>query len=113
MTPTMTYAKPEEIAIDGARLETAYALFDEWTKAPGAAIPGAAIAVGRHGRMLEPRFFGRQGPEDDDEPIRRDSCFLLASITKPVTYLAAMLLVERGLLSLTDHVTNYIPEFAA
>jgi CubicO group peptidase (beta-lactamase class C family) len=109
----MPYATPEEIAIDRERLHAAYSLLDEWTTAPGAAIPGAAIAVGRHGRAIEPQFFGMQGPEDDAEPIRRDGCFLLASITKPVTYLAAMLLVERGLLSLTDRVADYVPDFAA
>jgi CubicO group peptidase (beta-lactamase class C family) len=39
--------------------------------------------------------------------------FLLASITKPITYLGAMILVQRGLLSLSDRVTHYLPEFAA
>jgi CubicO group peptidase (beta-lactamase class C family) len=63
--------------------------------------------------MLEPRFFGRQGPEMHAGPIRRDGTFLLASITKPVTCLAAMLLVERGLLNLSDHVVRHIPDFAA
>jgi CubicO group peptidase (beta-lactamase class C family) len=37
----------------------------------------------------------------------------MASITKPVTYLGAMRLVERGLFSLSDRVTRYLPEFAA
>lgn len=36
----------------------------------------------------------------------------MASITKPITYLGALMLVERGLLNLTDPVTRYIPEFA-
>jgi len=39
--------------------------------------------------------------------------FLLASISKPLTYLGAMMLVERGLLNLSDPVTRYIPDFAA
>jgi CubicO group peptidase (beta-lactamase class C family) len=39
--------------------------------------------------------------------------FLLASISKPITYFGAMLLVERGELILSDLVTRYIPEFAA
>src|SRR5439155_13807570 len=39
--------------------------------------------------------------------------FLMASITKPITYLGAMLLVERGRLNLSDRVTRTIPEFAA
>lgn len=39
--------------------------------------------------------------------------FLLASITKPITYLGAMILVERGELLLSDRVTRYLPDFAA
>jgi CubicO group peptidase (beta-lactamase class C family) len=53
------------------------------------------------------------GPEPDAPPIRDDALFLMASITKPIVYLGAMLLVERGLLNLTDPVTQHIPEFAA
>jgi CubicO group peptidase (beta-lactamase class C family) len=58
-------------------------------------------------------LFGRQGPESDAPPIRSDALFLLASITKPIVYLTALKLVERGLLNLNDHVTRYLPEFAA
>lgn len=106
------YAAPREIDIDPTRLQVAYDLLDEWTSGRDSPIPGGAIAVGRNGRVVEPRFFGRQGP-GEEEPIRRDGAFLLASITKPLTYLAGMLLVERGLLSLSDRVTKFIPEFAA
>jgi len=109
----VAYAKPEEIGLDPSRLQTAYRLLEEWTSGREAPIPGAALAVGRRGRTVEPRFFGRQGPEANAPAIRRDATFLLASITKPITYLAAMLLVERGQLSLTDRVTRYFPEFAA
>lgn len=105
--------KPQEIRIDSRRLQTAYDLLEKWTAGPDAPIPGGAILVGRFGRILPPRFFGRQGPERDAPPIRRDGQFLLASITKPVTYLGAMLLVERGQLNLSDRVTRYLPEFAA
>src|SRR5213076_1256325 len=99
MSPSpLPHAKPEEIGLDARRLESAYGLLEEWTKGPKPAMPGAALVVGRHGKIVPPRFFGRQGPEADAEPIRRDGMFLLASITKPITYLGAMLLVERGLL---------------
>jgi CubicO group peptidase (beta-lactamase class C family) len=112
----LAVARPEEIGIDPARLQVAYDLLEAWTRpGPGgrAAVPGAALVVGSRGRMTEPRFFGRQGPEPDAPAIRRDGLFLMASITKPVTYLGAMILVERGLLNLGDPVTRYIPEFAA
>lgn len=100
-----------EIGWNVARLETAYALARSWTE--GGEVGAAAIVVGRNGKMVTPRFFGRMGPVPADEPIRDDALFLMASITKPVVYLGAMLLVERGLLSLTERVTRYLPEFAA
>ncbi len=102
-----------EIGLDASRLQVAYDLLHEWTTGPDAPIPGGAILVGRHGRVVAPKFFGRQGPEPDAEAIRPDGIFLLASITKPITYLGAMILVERGLLALADPVTRYIPDFAA
>ena len=111
--PRLPYATPAELHLDESQLTTAFKLLDEWTKPPNAPIPGGAIVVGRHGKILEPVFFGRQGPKRSDEPIRRDGMFLLASITKPVTYMAALKLVERSLISLSDPVMKYIPEFAA
>jgi CubicO group peptidase (beta-lactamase class C family) len=109
----LAYAKPEEIGLDASRLQAAYDLLTQWTTGPKAPVPGGAILVGRRGRIVTPKLFGRQGPEPDAEPIRPDGMFLLASITKPVVYLSALKLVERGLLNLTDQVTRYIPDFAA
>lgn len=109
----LRYAKPPEIGLDAERLQNAYDLLDKWTKGPDAPVPGGAIIVGRRGKVVPPRFFGSQGPEPDAGPIRRDGMFLLASISKPITYMGAMLLVERGLLNLSDPVTHYIQDFAA
>jgi len=106
-------ARPEELGLDPRRLQAAYDLLERWTTGPDAPVPGGAILVGRSGKTVPPRFFGRQGPERDAPPLRRDGLFLLASITKPITYLGALLLVERGQLNLNDPVTRYVPEFAA
>ena len=110
--PQLSHAKPHEIGLDADRLNRAYALLEEWTAGETPVVPGGAILVGSRGRVVEPRFFGRQSPAGSD-PIRRDACFLLASISKPITYMGAMLLVERGMLNLSDRVTRYLPEFAA
>lgn len=104
-------AKPEEIGIDPKRLQVAYDLMEKWTTGLNAAVPGGTILVGRSGKAVPPRFFGKQGPEPDAEPIRRDGMFYMASVTKPVIYIAAMKLVERGQLNLSDRVTRYIPEY--
>lgn len=104
-------AKPEDLGIDPKRLQVAYDLMEAWTKGPDAPVPGGAILVGRNGKALAPRFFGRQGPEKDAGPLRPDALFYLASVTKPVIYMAAMTLVERGRLNLSDRVSRYVPEF--
>jgi CubicO group peptidase (beta-lactamase class C family) len=44
--------------------------------------------------------------------VAEDAIFRIASMTKPITSVAFMQLVERGLVALTDPVTKYIPEFA-
>ena len=103
--------KPETVGIDSARLARAYNLLEKWTAA--GEVPSGALCVGRGDQMVAPRFFGRMGPEADAEPIRDDAMFLMASITKPIVYLGAMLLVERGLLTLTDRVTRFFPDYAA
>lgn len=103
--------KPAEIGIDAKRLQVAYDLMEEWTTGPKAPVPGGAILVGRSGKTLAPRYFGKQGPEPDAKPIRRDAMFYLASVTKPIIYLSAMMLVERGKLNLSDPVKRYVPEF--
>jgi len=110
-TPHLPHAKPEEIGLDARQLKVAFDLLEKWTAGKDASVPGGAILVGRNGKVVAPRFFGRQGPEADAPPIREDGMFLMASITKPITYLGAMLLVERGLLNLTDPVIRYVPEF--
>jgi CubicO group peptidase (beta-lactamase class C family) len=103
--------QPQDIGLDPKRLQVAYDRMEKWTTGPKAPVPGGAILVGRFGKTVAPRLFGRQGPEADAEPIRRDAMFYMASVTKPVIYLGAMLLVERGQLNLSDRVTRYVPEF--
>jgi CubicO group peptidase (beta-lactamase class C family) len=105
--------KPEAIGLDPRRLQVAYDLLEKWTTGPKAPVPSAAIVVGRAGKRIAVRQFGKQGPEADAGPIQRDAMFYMASVTKPVIFMGAMLLVERGRLNLSDRVTRYIPEFAA
>lgn len=111
MVAHLPQSTAQELDLDEARVQSAYDLLDEWTAEE--ALPGGAILVGRNGKTLAPHFSGRQGPEPNDGPIRDDGVFLLASISKPITYMGALILVERGLLCLNDRVTRYIPEFAA
>jgi CubicO group peptidase (beta-lactamase class C family) len=76
-------------------------------------LPSAAILIARQGIQLPVRTFGKQYLTPDSPPIQPETIFLTASVTKPVTVTAAMLLVERGKLLLDDPVASIIPEFAA
>ncbi len=102
-------ARPEEMGLNPARLQRAFDLLQAWTRSDK--LPAAGICVGRKGRMVEPQLFGRQRPEAP-APVRKDALFLVASISKPVTVTAAMILLERGQLTLEDRVADYVPAFA-
>ena len=45
-------------------------------------------------------------------PIERDTIFRIASMTKPITSLAALMLVDEGRIALTDSIARYAPEFS-
>jgi CubicO group peptidase (beta-lactamase class C family) len=105
----LTYYAPDEAGFDPDRLARAPVLLDE--AAQRGAIPGAALLVGHGGKPVAPHVCGRQYLTLDSPPIRDNTIFLVASVTKPVTVAAAMLLVERGQISLNDRVADYLPEF--
>ncbi len=108
--PNLTIANPETVGFDPARLQRAHALLQRWVDTDR--IPAATLCVGRNGRIVAPRFFGKQRPEENAPALRDDALFLIASITKPVTVTAILLLAERGQLSLQDRVAEVVPAFA-
>lgn len=70
---------------------------------------GSAYFVYHNGETIE-RCYGTHAP-DSDVPVTSDTAFRLASMTKPITTVAAMILVERGLFSLEDPIDLFLPEF--
>ena len=63
-------------------------------------ISSAALVAGRGSVVIQPQLFGKQSLTGE-EPLRDDSMFLVASITKPIVASAALMLVERGLRSMS------------
>ena len=72
-------------------------------------IPGAVVLVQQHGKPVYSDSFGNR---DSGHPMTADSIFRLYSMSKPITSVAAMMLVEDGKLRLDDPVSKYIPAFA-
>ena len=73
-------------------------------------IPGAVALVARNGKIAYFKSFGF-ADIDAQTPMQKDSIFRLASMTKAITSVGAMILYERGLFQLNDPVSKYIPEF--
>src|SRR5438552_3016952 len=104
-------ARPDAIGLDPAALRRADDLVQRWLTEDR--IPAAGWTVGRRGRMIDVRLVGRQRAAKDAPALRKDALFLVASITKPLTATAIMMLLERGRLALDDRVADYVPAFAA
>jgi len=74
-------------------------------------IAGAVVYVARGGRVVDFDAVGWQDAENR-VPMRRDTIFRIASMSKAVTTVAALILVEEGRLALDAPVSRYIPAFA-
>ncbi len=74
-------------------------------------LSGVVTLTWRDGEVVDVNAIGHRDIEAG-APMRRDTLFRIASMTKPVTTVAAMMLVEAGLWKLDDPITKWAPEFA-
>ena len=76
--------------------------------------PGAVVLIGAKGKVIYRRAFGRRAVVPRPLPMRIDTIFDLASLTKVIaTTTAVMQLVEQGKIRLEQPVTDYWPEFGS
>ena len=77
----------------------------------GSDIAGASVLVAQSGKVL---LSEQRGCSDVEcgKPLKDDTVFRLASMTKPVSGIAALIAVERGWFSLDDRITDYFPKFS-
>lgn len=102
-------ATPEEVGISSERLARLDSLFGSYIGQNRMA--GVVVAIARHGKLAHFRTLGRMDMAEP-EPMRSDAIFRLASMTKPITSVAVMMLYEEGHFQLEDPVSWYIPELA-
>ena len=100
---------PEQIGLSSARLERAAQVIREDVERK--LIPGAVLAIARGGRVGFAETFGWRDREAGAK-MTADSIFRVASMTKPMTTVAAMMLAEEGSLEIAAPVAQYLPEFA-
>ncbi len=109
MREKLTAGSSAEVGMCADALERASATLE--TAIAGGQIGAASLTVARRGKTIMSRGYGHMRPEAGAAKVEADAVFLLASITKPITAWALMLLAERGLVSLDDPVVRYLPEY--
>jgi CubicO group peptidase (beta-lactamase class C family) len=101
-------AKPEDVGVSSERLQRITQMIQR--RIAAGEMAGAVTIVARKGKIVH---LDAQGVLDleSKKPVAKDSMFRVASMTKPVTGLAIMMMIEEGKVRLNDPVSRYIPEF--
>jgi CubicO group peptidase (beta-lactamase class C family) len=101
-------SQPEEVGFSSPRLTRLTEAFQ--AEVDKGAIPGAVVLLARKSKVAYFEAIGFQNRENK-QPMRTDAIFRIASMSKPITSVAVMMLVEEGRIQLLDPVSRYLPEF--
>jgi CubicO group peptidase (beta-lactamase class C family) len=74
-------------------------------------VAGIVTLVSRHGEVVSADALGWSNMEDR-VPMQQDTLFRIASMTKPITSVAALMLIEQGKLALNEPICRWVPELA-
>lgn len=105
----LSVAKPEAVGLSTARLARIDTAFTKWVDAGW--MNGAVALIARDGKIVYHQSTGYNDPETKDTYENTD-IFRIASQTKAITSVAAMMLWEEGKFLLDEPVSKYIPAFA-
>ncbi|GAC1475265.1 MAG: serine hydrolase domain-containing protein [Isosphaeraceae bacterium] len=101
-------AKPEEVGLSSERLAELEPLLRKSVEE--GKVAGGVLLIARHGKVAWVRPFGQRDLASKT-PMTEDTIFALMSMTKPITSVATLMLVEQGKLGLDDPVEKYLPAF--
>jgi CubicO group peptidase (beta-lactamase class C family) len=102
-------AKPEDVGLSSERLARIGATLKADIEA--GRIPGAVIAIARHGKLVALDAYGWRD-KAAGLPMTTDTIFNIASMTKPMTTVGALMLYEQGKLLIDEPLSKYFPKFA-
>lgn len=102
-------AEPQSVGFDPARLGRIRQALDRDINA--GMIPGAVVGIARRGQIAYLEAFGMRDAAKA-QPMWADAIFSIASMTKPMTSAAIMMLHEEGRLLLGDPVSKFLPQMA-
>jgi CubicO group peptidase (beta-lactamase class C family) len=102
-------AKPEDVGFSSERLARISTVLKADIEA--GRIPGAVIAIARHGRLVMLDAYGWRD-KAANVAMTTHTIFNIASMTKPMTAVGALMLYEQGKLLMDDPLAKYFPKFA-
>src|SRR5262249_35772003 len=105
---TAPVSDPESLGFSSSRLDRIAAW--QQSQVDAGAFRGAVAAIARNGRVAYLRAVGFRD-NAKTIPLQSDAIFWIASMTKPITSVAAMMLVEEGKIDLAAPVHQYLPEY--
>lgn len=108
MAGSVPKAKPEDVGMSSERLQRIDQMLER--RIAKGEITGAVAIVARKGKVVHLTAKGVMDLETK-QPVTPATMFRVASMTKPVTSVALMMMVEEGKVRLNDPVSRYIPEF--
>lgn len=104
----MNTSAPETVGLSPERLSRINQVMQDHVDQKN--LPGIITMAARKGQIAHADCFGWMDMESR-KPMQIDAIFRLASMTKPITSTAMMMLYEKGLFQLSDPVSKFIPEF--
>jgi CubicO group peptidase (beta-lactamase class C family) len=104
----LSVVKPQEVGLSSERLDRIHKTMQEHVDKNH--IAGAVMLIARHGKVAYLESVGMRDIEAKT-PMQTDTIFRIASMTKPITSLAVMMLYEEGHFLLSDPISKFIPEF--
>lgn len=99
-------AMPEEVGISEERLERINPVMQDYIE--NKEFPGMVTLIAREGKVVH---LGTYGKMRSDMAMKPDAIFQIASMTKPITSVAVMMLFEEGHFLLDDPLSDYLPQF--
>lgn len=110
MAQPLPRVAPEQVGMDSRQLQYADQAIETAIAQDG--IPGAVLAVVRHGKMAYLKAYGNRRVYPKTEPMTTNTVFDMASCSKSMsTAISVMILAEQGKLRMLDPVNRYIPNF--
>ena len=101
-------ATPEQVGMSVERLGRITTMLKK--EIADGKLPGAVVMVARKGKIVYSDAIGFQD-KGAETPMKLDSIFRIYSMTKPLVSVAAMMLVEDGVIQLTDPISKFLPAF--